>query len=72
MGAGKRNVELRNEIIDTINNCERLTQAEIDTVWAKAMTYIRTLPKKERGGFYWNSGLECLFLLTTESRRTHD
>lgn len=38
-------------------------------VWAKAMKYIQTLPERERGGFYWNSGLECLFLLTTESKR---
>ncbi len=68
MGIEIRAVGLKNKIIDTINNCERLTQAEIDSVWDEAMAYIRTLPKRERGGFYWNSGLECLFLLTTEAK----
>ena len=68
MGTERRAVELKNKIVDTVNNCERLTQKEIDLVWDEAIAYIRTLPKRERGGFYWNSGLECLFLLTTESK----
>lgn len=59
--------ELKNKIVDTINNCENLTQEEIDAVWQEATEYIRSLPEKERGGFYWQSGLECLFLLTSES-----
>lgn len=72
MGTKAKTVELKNKIADTINDCERLTQEEIDEVWEEAMEYIRALPKEKRGGFYWNSGLECLFLLTTESRSTND
>ena len=53
-------------MIDTLNNAEKLSQADIDEVWNEAVAFLNTLPKEKRGGFYWNSGMECLFLLTTE------
>ncbi len=55
-------------MIDTLNNAEKLSQADIDEVWNEAVAFLNTLPKEKRGGFYWNSGMECLFLLTTESK----
>lgn len=61
--------KIKAKVSETLKKAETLSQAEIDMVWAKAMKYIQTLPERERGGFYWNSGLECLFLLTTESKR---
>ena len=59
---------VRDRVIDTLNNAEKLSQAEIDEVWNMAVDFLKTLPKEKRGGFYWNSGMECLFLLTTESK----
>lgn len=55
-------------MIDTLNKAEILSQTEIDEVWNEAVAFLKTLPKEKRGDFYWNSGMECLFLLTTESK----
>lgn len=56
------------KIAVAVQNVQNLTQEEIDALWAEAMDFIKTLPKEKRGGFYWRSGLECLFLFTSESK----
>ena len=63
---------IKKKIAAALSNIEQLTQKEIDALWQEATAYIRTLPEEKRGGFYWRSGLECLFMFTTESRRNHD
>ncbi|MBE8952798.1 MAG: hypothetical protein SR1Q7_06610 [Quinella sp. 1Q7] len=66
---GKDGQRIRAKVAHTLKNAEKLSQAEIDSVWNDAMAFMKTLPDKKRGAFYWNSGgLECLFLLTTESK----
>ena len=67
MGNEKK-FRVRNKVIDTLNKAEILSQTEIDEVWNEAVAFLKTLPKEKRGDFYWNSGMECLFLLTTESK----
>ena len=65
--------EIRAKVSAALKNVQNLSQEEIDAIWQEATDFIRSLPEDERGGFYWNSGgLECLFMFTTESRRTHD
>ncbi len=59
---------LKEKVLRAFNSAENLTQEEIDTLWEEATTFIKTLPEEKRGGFYWDSGLEAFFLLTTESK----
>ena len=68
---GVEGQRIRAKVAQTLRNAEKLSQAEIDGVWNEAKEFMKTLPDKKRGAFYWNSGgLECLFLLTTESKET--
>lgn len=69
---GNRNEQankIRAKVSYALKNAENFSQEEIDSVWNEAVAFLKTLPKEERGEFYWNSGgMEALFLLTTESR----
>lgn len=68
METAEKAQRVREKIINTLNNIEDFTQEEIDIIWDEAMEFIETLPKDKRGNFYWNSGLECLFLFTSEAK----
>lgn len=65
---GAEGQRVKEQILRAFNSSENLTQKEIDDIWFKAKSYVLTLPEAERGGFYWRSGMEAFFLLTTESK----
>lgn len=65
---GVEGQQIKRRVLAAFNSAENFTQEEIDTVWKEAMTFIKTLPEEKRGAFYWNSGLEAFFLLTSEAK----
>lgn len=67
---GVEGQRIRAKVAHTLKNAEKLSQAEIDSVWEETANYMNTLPSRKRGAFHWQSGSEALFLLTTESKET--
>ena len=55
--------DIRNEIIDALDNTENLSQEELRKVYCRALAFCKKLPREKRGAFFWESGVEMLAML---------
>ena len=48
-----------------LKNRLEVSESELKLELKEVREFLSALPEKERGDFYWNSGLECLAMLET-------
>ena len=68
-----KTAEIEEKVSYAVRNAEKLSYEELKAVLLQTQEFIKTLPQKERGAFFWNcSGLECLSMLVSalENERT--
>lgn len=60
-------LKIKRKITGVLKNYREMSEAEVESVWDEAVAFMETLPESERGSFYWESGMEALFLVAPAS-----
>ena len=65
-------LEIRKKISYAITNMMNLSKDELLIIYKEALDYGKKLPLRERGVFFWESGMECLTMVVSALERTEN